>query len=156
LNFANRVITLFLLICSVPFFLAITYFNLASFSLYFFLGLAIALIATSLIKRKTTNRRLIIVFCFILINLIPFPRNAHDFSPEIGEFVLPPSIGLGWPGAYFKYYLGEGDFQPVSVVKKPIHFGYTEIISSMMLLDIAAFVLLIPWLEKIIDQQKRQ
>ena len=89
-------------------------------------------------------KTLVVLVIWVIVNLIPLPLPSHPFDPEIGEYIEPNSIVIGWPGVIVKYYLGEGDLCPACVTKKPIHTGSIRTRSGAAAINLIALIISIP------------
>jgi len=56
------------------------------------------------LKIKQQRLRNILIIAVILLNIVPFPRDKHEFAPTFGEYYEPETLGFGWPMAIVKYY----------------------------------------------------
>lgn len=75
--------------------------------IFFLAGVLILISLVIILERFRLNMpltSLLIIVAILGLNIIPVPRNAIRFQPEFHESTEPKSIGLGFPGAYYKIY----------------------------------------------------
>jgi hypothetical protein len=104
----------FILLLGIPFNILGTTFS------YFFLLLIIFIILLKIVKKQIPknpffakrNPFVIVLFLFLIINIIPFPLATHPYEGELGEYKESSAVAIGWPAVLGKFYLGPDNSCP--------------------------------------------